>query len=332
MKRILAAICFTVLGSIAAFGQASVFPQNSFYGGPSSGGAGFPSPRAIVGADLPNPSGSTLGGIESLTCASHQWLNTISTVGVPTCSQPSFADISSSLACSQQPAFTGDTASPAGSCTTTTVKVNGVAFGTSPSTDTIPVITAANTSTYTALPNCTAGILQYATATHLFSCGAAGAGTVTSATIAPGTGISVTGTCTITISGTCTVAINQSVATNSLGADVLMNNTPTYFDGPSVAQGTVGTWLATGKVTMLDTTATASFICKLWDGTTVIDSGQTNSVAANAPVTMSLSGSLATPAANIKISCRDISSTNGKLIFNSSGNSKDSTLSVHRIQ
>jgi hypothetical protein len=28
--------------------------------------------------------------------------------------------------------------------------------------------------------------------------------------------------------------------TNSLGADVALNSTSTYFDGPSVAQGTVG--------------------------------------------------------------------------------------------
>ncbi len=43
---------------------------------------------------LPAPSSSTLGGVESLTCASHQWLNTISTAGVPACGQPGFSDLS----------------------------------------------------------------------------------------------------------------------------------------------------------------------------------------------------------------------------------------------
>jgi hypothetical protein len=127
-------------------------------------------------------------------------------------------------------------------------------------------------------------------------------------------------------------SVSASPLSNSLGADVLMNNTPTTFDGPSVAQGTSGTWWAAGTVTLLDTAGTASFICKLWDGTTVISSAQANSVAASALISISLSGFLATPAANIKISCRDISSTSGKIVFNSSGLSKDSTVSVFRIQ
>src|SRR5215469_1021265 len=38
----------------------------------------------------------------------------------------------------------------------------------------------------------------------------------------------------------------------TLGADVALNNITTYFDGPSVAQGSVGTWYASGTVTLTD--------------------------------------------------------------------------------
>jgi hypothetical protein len=46
---------------------------------------------------LPNPGASSLGGIESLAATSHQWINSISTAGVPSSSQPAFTDISGTL-------------------------------------------------------------------------------------------------------------------------------------------------------------------------------------------------------------------------------------------
>lgn len=152
----------------------------------------------------------------------------------------------------------------------------------------------------------------------------AGTGTVTSITC--GTGLSGG---TITNSGTC--AVNLTASSNSLGSDTALNNTSNYFDGPSVAQGTSGSWSANGTVTLTDTAGSATYYCKLWDGTTVISSGATNTVGANGIITMSLSGTLMTPAANIKVSCKDITSTSGKILFNASGNSKDSTLTLVRI-
>jgi hypothetical protein len=61
--------------------------------------------------------------------------------------------------------------------------------------------------------------------------------------------------------------------TNSLGADVALNNTANYFDGPSVAQGSTGTWFGTGTMTLTDSGGAQNFYCKLWDGTTVMASG-----------------------------------------------------------
>jgi hypothetical protein len=152
-----------------------------------------------------------------------------------------------------------------------------------------------------------------------------GTGTVTS--VACGTGLSGG---TITTSGTC--AVNLSALSNSLAAKVAMNNTAAYFDGPSVAQGTSGTWFASGTITALDAAGIAAVDCKLWDGTTIIASGRSTIVSVNQQTTISLSGFLVSPAANIKISCRDTTSTTGLIQFNNSGSSKDSTLTAIRIQ
>jgi hypothetical protein len=43
---------------------------------------------------LPNPGSSTLGGVQSFAAVSHQWINSISTAGVPAASQPAAADLS----------------------------------------------------------------------------------------------------------------------------------------------------------------------------------------------------------------------------------------------
>ena len=76
---------------------------NLVWAGPTTGAASAPTFRSLVGADLPNPSASTLGGIQSTTGASHQWLSTISTSGVPGLTQPAFTDISGTLGPSQCP-------------------------------------------------------------------------------------------------------------------------------------------------------------------------------------------------------------------------------------
>lgn len=119
--------------------------------------------------------------------------------------------------------------------------------------------------------------------------------------------------------------------TNSLSGDVALSNTGTYFTGPTFAQGAVGTWFAAGTVTCYDTTGGAVFHVKLWDGTTVIASSRVSSTGANVPIMISLSGYLASPAGNLRISVKDVTSTSGAILFNNSGESKDSTLSAFRV-
>lgn len=127
------------------------------------------------------------------------------------------------------------------------------------------------------------------------------------------------------------VPVTLSQITNSLSGDVALNNTGLFFVGPTVAQGTVGTWFASGSVTVTDTAGVAQFIAKLWDGTTVINSTLVITSLANRPMCISLSGILSSPAGNIRISVKDSSSASGAIVFNNSGESKDSTLTAMRI-
>jgi hypothetical protein len=57
------------------------------------------------------------------------------------------------LGAGQFPALTGDVTNAAGSLVTVVGKVNGVAYGASPSSNTVPVVTGANAVTYEAVPN-----------------------------------------------------------------------------------------------------------------------------------------------------------------------------------
>lgn len=124
---------------------------------------------------------------------------------------------------------------------------------------------------------------------------------------------------------------NMTPITNSLGADVTLNNTGTYFDGPSIAQGTSGTWFVSGTVTCWDTTGAARFNCKLWDGTTLICSAVAVSPAGSNEAAITLSGYITSPAGNLRISVKDSTTATGAIRFNSSGNSKDSTITAIRI-
>jgi hypothetical protein len=135
-------------------------------------------------------------------------------------------------------------------------------------------------------------------------------------------GAAVTGTLT----GSSTMF---SPITNSLSGNVALSDTALYFDGPTVAQGTVGTWFVSGTVTC-GTTSGAAFLAKLWDGTTVIASAEAD-IASSSNECISLSGFITSPAGNLRISVRDNTTTAGSIKFNATGNSKDSTITAIRI-
>jgi hypothetical protein len=152
---------------------------------------------------------------------------------------------------------------------------------------------------------------------------------VSTASIATNTTNIATNTTNITALQTVAAHLAAPL-TNSLGADVLLNDTTKYFDGPSVAQGTSGIFFASGTVTVFDS-STAAIRAILWDGTTVIASTEMVILSTETVNPMSLSGCITNPAANIRISVKDISNTSGKILYNITGASKDSTLTVIQL-
>lgn len=127
--------------------------------------------------------------------------------------------------------------------------------------------------------------------------------------------------------------LNMSPITAALAGDVALNDIALYFDGPSIAQGTSGTWFVSGSVTVQDNTAGNNvFGVKLWDGTTVIASASPIVVggAINRQV-ITLSGFIVAPAANLRLSVIDFTTVAGLIKFNASGLSKDSIITAIRI-
>lgn len=187
------------------------------------------------------------------------------------------------------------------------------------------------TASAIAVNNCS-GALTYSTATHTFGCNAsAGTGTVTSVGLTNTYGLSVSGS-PVTTSGNITANVALSSMANSLTGNVALNNTGLYFTGPTVAQGSTGTWFASGSVTLVDTVGVAGFNCVISDGSSNVASGRGVSIGANSPIVIALSGVITSPAGNLRISCQDTSTTSGSILFNSTGLSKDSTLTVVRLQ
>lgn len=134
--------------------------------------------------------------------------------------------------------------------------------------------------------------------------------------VALGTNLSMSGT---------TLNSSASYFVSFLGSDVTMTTSNTYYDGPSVAQGTSGTWLATVNLTYQSTSADEGFDIKLWDGTTVFASTRAFTVLANGAQSASISAICVSPAGNIKVSVAP--DQGGSLLkFNASGNSKDCSI------
>jgi hypothetical protein len=66
----------------------------NFVFGNCTGSLTTPNFCALTGAMLPNPSSTTLGGIESFASQAHKWINAISNSGVPSATQPASTDLS----------------------------------------------------------------------------------------------------------------------------------------------------------------------------------------------------------------------------------------------
>jgi hypothetical protein len=138
---------------------------------------------------------------------------------------------------------------------------------------------------------------------------------------------------TITASGGTISAVGLSTApvTAALTADVPMNAANTFFAGPTVAQGSTGTWFVCGTLELTDTAAAANITLKLWDGTNLIKSSQASVWAANGFTSVTLCGTRASPAGNLRIDAES-GNTTSKILFNRSGLALDSSITAWRIQ
>ena len=130
---VLSATDISGLASVATSGAYS-----SLTGTPSLGGAASLSVGTTSGTVAAGNDSRIVGAVQSSLLAA--------ALGVAT------LDSSSLLLAAQMRALTGDTTRPAGSTVTTTVKVNGVAYPASPSTNTVPVVTSTGQITYEQLP------------------------------------------------------------------------------------------------------------------------------------------------------------------------------------
>ena len=92
-----------------------------------------------------------------------------------------------------------------------------------------------------------------------------------------------------------------TVISASLGSSVNLS-TAAFTDGPSVAQGSSGTWYASGTVTVSNAAANVDYAFKLWDGTNPIAATIYTAAPGLALMTVSLSGAIASPAGNLRIS------------------------------
>lgn len=80
--------------------QSATVAANEVLASPN-GASGPLTPRLLVGADLPNPTATTKGGVKAIAPIASNFLTSIGTDGTPTEAQPAFSDISGSIAGSQ---------------------------------------------------------------------------------------------------------------------------------------------------------------------------------------------------------------------------------------
>lgn len=152
----------------------------------------------LPAARLPLPSATTLGGVESAAAVAHEWVNGISTAGVPSLSQPGFGDLSGAVSLTSQVSGVLPLA-------------NGGTGAASLAAASIPVQSGAVTA-----GDCVKWVSATAIADAGAACGVSGgAGTVTSVGLALPSIFTVSGS-PVTSSGTLTGTLGTEAANTVL--------------------------------------------------------------------------------------------------------------------
>ncbi len=124
----------------------------------------------------------------------------------------------------------------------------------------------------------------------------------------------------------------QTVYTASMVSSINLTTSPQA--GPSVSQGTVGTWYVSGQITYFSTTAGTVCLAQLWDGTNTIATQAAFNFAASVYVPIAISGFITNPAGNLNIAAWSNAAGFGGLVpsassFTTLGNA--STITAVRI-
>ena len=233
------------VGSGTLPNAALVTPPITACSGDINAGCSQVTSGAHLGAGtVPNASLVTtpLTSITGGGAVTNNFVSAISPGGAATQSQPAFSNLSGSAACGQLPALTGDTTTSAGSCGTTTAKINGVTISGTPASGNEPIATSSSAASWTAPP---------------YDIGVNFAGTPTASQI-------VTFACVRTVNwpANFTTPTSQAVCGTNPG------ETDTYTI--AVAGSTIGTVaLSTSCVATLATTGSAAQSCTAGQSLTI---------------------------------------------------------------
>jgi len=179
---------------------------------------------ALNAGALPNPTASTLGGVESLAPVTSKWVNTISTSGVPSATQPAFTDISGTAATSQMPALNTCTDYPAPGAFAPTWTA-GHTYCMGAGTYTVAAAQTVNVANVTVLCTSKAAIIQRTGTTDLFDASAANFQLIDckidgNSSASSGPLVNLTGSNALIADNTF---INLGVTTSNLGAIIIQN-------------------------------------------------------------------------------------------------------------
>jgi hypothetical protein len=168
---------------------------------------------------LPNPTSSTLGGVQSITPGSHQFLTAISTNGIPSAAQPAPADIGGSLSTD----LSGTLAAPV------VAKIHGTTVPTNSSADQVLVTNAPAAAQWISFPNCSdnAGShLNYDTTTHQLSCGSTTGGSASTAWSTLTSGVNTQGNFAIGNNATLAPQGTGIITANAFSGTLQSGNLP----------------------------------------------------------------------------------------------------------